>query len=277
MMRRRLLILLLLFALPAWAASEARTFRIGLFPYLSPITLIAAHQSLARYLEQALHQPVELLTAPDFRTFIERTDAGEYDAVLTAPHLARMAEQNGGYKATAIYDQKLRAVIIVAADSRLLSVQDLRGATIAEPDPLAIVGALAREMLTSAGLGSNEVHWFVAHSHNGAALSVASGRADAAVVGSVPFAHLSEGLRGSLRVLATSRAIPNEAWMVSTRLGDDRQRAFQSALLDFSTTPAGRHYLKINNLEGIRPLRDGELKSMDFYAALVSEQLGRRR
>jgi phosphonate transport system substrate-binding protein len=278
MTRRWLLILLMVLAPSAWAENgNPAPFRIGLFPYLSPLTLIAAHQPLARYLEQRLQQPVELMTAPDFRTFIERTDAGAYDAVLTAPHLARLAEQNGNYKPVAIYDQKLRALLVVAADSRRVSIHDLRGATIAEPDPLAIVGALAREMLAAAGLGSKDVRWFLAHSHNGAALAVASGRADAAVVGSNPFARLPEELRSNLRILTTSEAIPNEAWLVNARLSQDRQRAFQAALLSFSATPAGQHYLRINNLEGLHPLRNDELKAMDAYTAQVRDQLGRPR
>lgn len=278
MMGRWLLLLLMLFAPFAWAANGGQApFRIGLFPYLSPLTLIAAHQPMARYLEQRLRQPVELLTAPDYRTFVERTDAGAYDAVLTAPHLARLAERSGNYKPVAIYDQKLRALLVVAADSHRLSIHDLRGAIIAEPDPLAIVGALAREMLATAGMGNEDVRWFVAHSHNGAALAVASGRADAAVIGSNPFARLPEELRSNLRILAISQAIPNEAWLVNTRLDKARQRDFQTALMSFSSTPAGQHYLRTNNLEGLHPLRDDELKAMDSYTAQVRVQLGRQR
>lgn len=274
-MKRLIALLLLIAFVPLSASADGRQapFRIGLFPNLSPLTLIATHQPVAKYLEKTFGQPVELMTAPDFRTFIERADAGAYDAVLAAPHLARLIEQGGRYQAVAAYDQKLRAVMIVPAESARATVADLKGATIAEPDALALVGMLARQMLASAGLKAGDVHWFYAHSHNGAALAVISGRADAAVIGSVPYALMSEAQRSNVRILATSPANPNHVWLVNRQLGEDRRRAFRAAMLGLPKTVEGRHYLKNNGYGGIHRLQEDELKSMDPFVDMVRERL----
>ena len=274
-MRRFLVIFLLLaLALPASAKdTNIAPLRIGLFPNLSPLTLFALHRPLAKYLETALGRPVELATAPDFRSFVERTGAGDYDAVLTAPHLARLAEQDGRYEAAATYDQELRAILVVPTASPITHVSDLRGAKIAEPDPLAVVSMLGQQMLEAAGLGPGAVHWINAHSHNGAVLSVSSGLANAAVVGNVPYAQLSEGARINLRILATSRAIPNQAWLLNKRLSESQRQAFKTALMQFARTSAGRRYLKWNNYGAIRLLQPNELKTLDPFAAKARMQL----
>ncbi|MBK7415968.1 MAG: hypothetical protein IPJ38_13465 [Dechloromonas sp.] len=51
------------------------------------------YQPLAK-LERELKQPIQLLTAPDFETFVKRVVDGEYDVAVLAPHYARLATRN---------------------------------------------------------------------------------------------------------------------------------------------------------------------------------------
>jgi phosphonate transport system substrate-binding protein len=210
-MRRLAILLLLVFwPLATSAADKANEpLQIGLFPNLTPLTLITSYQPLRLYLEKTLHRPVAMVTAPDFRSFVERTQHGDYDIVLTAPHLARLAEQEAGYVAVATYAAKLQALILVAKNSPVRRLEDLRGARVAVPDPLAVVNMLGRERLQEAGLADTDYTLLNTHSHNGAALAVLHEDALAAIVGSAPYAQLAEGMRKDLRVLASSRSFPN--------------------------------------------------------------------
>jgi phosphonate transport system substrate-binding protein len=274
---KRLAALLLLLALPfasTRAADTERHFRIGLFPNLTPLTLITLYQPLRRHLEKALHHQVDLMTAPDFRTFVKRTEDGDYDAVLTAPHLARLAEQDANYIPVATYNENLQALLIVARNSPVRQISDLRGAKIAVPDPLALVNMLGRDLLDQAGLDRSSYTLINAHSHNGAALATLSGDAQAAIVGSVPYAQIPEGTRRGLRTLASSQTVPNQVWLVSARLDAGARRMFVDALLDFAATADGRAFLKSRGCGGIRKLRPGELNALNPFAQETRKQLG---
>jgi phosphonate transport system substrate-binding protein len=272
---RRVFIQLLLLSPLAAAATDgvSDTLRVGLFPNLTPVTLITAYQPVRLYLEKAMSRPVTVLTAPDFRTFVERTQSGAYDIVLTAPHLARLAELEGGYEPVAIYGSRLQALILIARNSPITKLEDLRGKKVAMPDPLALVNMLGGEMLRKAGVAETEYVWVNAHSHNGAALAVLREDAQAAVIGSVPYAQLAEGIRKDLRLLASSKTITNQCWLVSKRIDADQRLSIQDALLRFSDTPAGRRFLDSRGCGEIRKILPDELKSLDVYAREVKRRL----
>ena len=86
----------LLFALGG-ASADNTTIEIGILPTLSTRTILATYQPLREYVEEKLGQPVTLVTAADYRTFLDRTQRGEYRFVVTAPHYARLAQSEAGY------------------------------------------------------------------------------------------------------------------------------------------------------------------------------------
>jgi phosphonate transport system substrate-binding protein len=272
--RRDFLFLLCFLPLSASAVNETdNTLKIGLFPNLTPFTLIAVHQPIRLYLEQQLHRPVQLLTAPDFRSFARRTQRGEYDLVLTAPHLARLAELDAGYVPVATYDEELQALLLVAKHAPFTRLTELRGTKIAIPDPLAVVNMLGLEMLNKAGVSESEYVLVNAHSHNGAALAVLRGEAQAAILGSVPFAQLASEVRNELRVLASSRPIQSQYWLVNGRVDANQRRQIQNALLQFSATPEGRKYMASRGCRGVRKTAPDELRSEDAFAREVRKLL----
>lgn len=263
-------LLLLCLSAPTWPAAQAGALlKVGLFPNLTPLTLIAMYQPLRQDLEQRLGRPVELLTAPNFQTFATRTGQGQYDIILTAPHLARLAEQEGGYEAIATYDNKLQALIVVPAASPLKSLAELRGAEIAEPDTLAVVSMIGRDMLANAGVDPAGETWLTTHSHNGAVVATLAGRTKAAVIGSMPYSQMPAGTRNSLRIIAASRIIPNQVWLASRKLTAEERQAIQGALLAFADSATGQAFLKTHACGTLRKPQPGELIPMDPYARQV--------
>ena len=95
--RRAVLLGLLLLAIgsrPAVGASDPLVF--GVFPNMTAKQIVETYRPLAEALEKTLNRRVVIYTARDFATFIERTRRGEYDILLTAPHLAWLASQDPG-------------------------------------------------------------------------------------------------------------------------------------------------------------------------------------
>jgi len=248
---------------------------IGVFPYLSTRTVLTIHQPLREYLEKAYGRPVQLYTAPDFKTFVERTQHGDYDVVVTAPHFARLAQIEAGYVPLAMHTRELRGLVVVAKQSPYKDIDDLRGKTIAIPNRLAIVSSMSLQLLRNRGLQpGNDFKLLAAASHNSGVLSVQRGEAQAAITEASALQQMPDELKGSMRVLATTDQVPHVMYLAHSRLGAAETGKIKAALLRFAESPEGRAFLENNGFEGLRPVDDADLKRMDPYVKELKHMLG---
>lgn len=259
---------------PVHAAGSETPLRFGVFPNLSARALVQLYQPMQAYLEKALGQPVIIYSAPDFRTFLERTYNREYDLVVIAPHLARLAQSEADYLPLFSYTQELHALVVTAKTSAIHNLEDLRGKTVALPDRLAIIPVLGLRLLRNQGLQPDgDFKPLYAASHSNSALAVQRGDAQGAIVGSMPYAQFPDELRNSLRVLAQSEAIPNQFLLASPHLAAPQIEALRKALSAFAASAEGRRFLENNGFGGLKPATDAELRKMETYARDVQTLL----
>lgn len=252
-----------LLAKPSVAAEKPLI--LGIFPYLSGYSVVSKFAPLRDYLAAELKRPVQVYTAPDFRTFIERTQRGDYDIALTAPHLARLAILEANYAPLATYASTLQTLIVVKKDAPYTTLADLHGKSIAIPDKLAIVTLLGTQLLARANLRQDRDYTLVVTlSHSSAALSVQYGQNDAAIIGSNPFNQLTPEEQAGLRVLARSAPIPTQYYIAHKRLGSRQIARLQSLLVTFAkNTPSGQKFIEENHFLGITASAGDELKQLD--------------
>ena len=219
------------------------------------------------YLERQLGRPVVLLTAPDFRTFYDRTRKGNYDLVITPPHLARLAETESGYVPLVTYQNGLDALLLVAKDGPIKALADLRGKAIGMPDLLALAPMAGRRWLEQRGLRAGTDYTLrISAPHNTAVLSVMRGDTDAAMVGSGPYRLMPAELRAGVRVLANMGTVINATFMANPRLSTEERARIKESLLAFANeSPAGQKFVKDNGFGGMKPLSSLDLKTMDTY------------
>jgi len=268
--------LLALLALsPARAADKPLEF--GVFPNLSARTVVTLYQPLRTYLEKRLGRPVNIYTAPDFKVFVQRSLKREYDFLVAAPHFARLAQQEAGYRPLAVYSRELRAILVVAKDGPMKSVADLKGQTVALPDAIALMSMFAVQLLRDGGLNpGKDVTLADARSHDNAVSSVLLGDSAAAATSAAPLAQMPDDLKNGVRVLATSDKAPHQIFMASPKLSAAETERLGKLLLDFAATPEGRRFIETNRFGGIRPVTETELKQLDPYALEVKRMLGIR-
>ncbi len=271
---RVLLPLLLLANCGGVFAAGARPLVFGLFPNLSPRTLVATYQPMRDFLEAELGRPVELVTAANFDAFTRRMLAKEYDLMVAAPHLARLGQLDAGYHLLAHYGQPIQAWVVVAADSGLRDTRQLAGKRVAIPDKLAIMSSLGVAMLAKSGLQPElDYQMYEAKSHNNAALSVLNRQADAAVIGSIPFQLLAKEVQAQLRVIEQSKPIPSQYFAASGGLSSRERKQILQALLRFAGTAGGKNFLERYGMLDIVAAKPDELKEMDAQAKQVRQWL----
>lgn len=249
------------------ADASVKPLEVGIIPNVSTHALFAAYQPMRLYLEQRLGRPVILLTAPDFRTFYERTGKGDYDLVITPPHLARLAELESGYVPLTTYQNGLDALLLVAKSGQIKTVADLRGKSIGMPDLLALAPMAGRHWLEQRGLKAHIDYTLrITAPHNTAVLSVMRGDTDAAIVGSGPYQLMPAELRDGVRILANVGTVINATFMAHPRLSADERTRIKGALLAFANeSPEGKKFVMDNEFGGMKPLSSRDLKTMDRY------------
>lgn len=261
---------------PAACADKPLVF--GIFPNMTAKQIVETYQPLATAMEKKLQRRVVVYSARDFRTFVERTRKGEYDILLTAPHLAWLARQDVGYRPLLKYAKQTRGLLVVKAASPYIEPDTLRGRTIASADPIAVAVMAAQAELAAYGLKRGiDYRTTEAGTHFNAVMQVINGRADAAVLGMHPYLLMSPELRQQLRVLIETPPLSSLMYLTHPRLRDREATAVRLALLDFADTPEGQAFMQRGGYGGFVAVDGSELRAFRPYALQAQELLRARR
>ncbi len=271
---RWLLISLLAFFSLRVYAQEAPLV-IGILPTLSARVLLNNYQPFRIYLEQTLKRPIEMVTATDFTTFHKSTMAGEYDIVVTAAHLGRLAQLEAGYLPLATYKSTNRAILMTSKTAPLKSIQDLRGRTVATLDRFAIIVGQTLVWLQEQKLQERkDFRLLETSSHNSAAYSVLSGESVLAIISPAGWKQIPANIQDGLQIFATLPSIPGVMWLANPRLARETPH-LKSVLLNFSPNlPEGKQFFDVTGYQDMREVTPEEMKSLDPYIPYLKQHLG---
>lgn len=260
------------------AVSADRPLVFGVFPSMSARQLVESYRPLADALEQRLHRRVLIYSARDFLTFVERTRQGEYDILLTAPHLAWLARQDAGYRPLLKYAQPARGLLVVKTDSPFRDVESLRGRAIATAAPIALaVLALEAELAAHGMRRSIDYQTSDSATHTNAAMQVVGGRADAAMLGLHPYNLMPPKLRRQLRILAETPPLSSLMYLTHPRVRAAEAQAAGEALLDFARSPEGQAFMQRGGYGGFAEVDGSELRAFRPYALQTQQILRKSR
>ena len=266
-------LLLLAMGIPtAFGADKPLVF--GVFPNLTARQIVEIYRPLADVLEKHLQRRIVIYSARDFKTFVERTRQGEYDILLTAPHLAWLARQEAGYRPLLKYARPVRGLLVVKSDSPFDSPEALRGHTIATADSIALAVLAIHAELAAYGLRHNiDYHPMDSGTHTNAVMQVINGRADAAVLGLHPYNLLHPELRQQLRVLAETPPLSSLMYLTHPRLRDAEAQAVRRALLSFAATSEGQAFMQRGGYGGFADADGNKLQAFHPYALQAQDML----
>lgn len=181
-------------------------------------------------------------------------------------------KKNGAYPITASvrHGQKgYKGLIIIAADSNIRSLAELKGRTVALGDPLSASGNLyPRAILRAAGVGDHDYRALNLSSASAIVLSVLSGKVDAGAIyndarnNPEVLKRFPQALSGT-RILAETQMIPADPQIVRVDLNRAQVQKLQKALLAISDDAEGRDWLKsLFNIDALSPANDAEYDSL---------------
>ena len=259
----------------ARAATDAATpLILGVFPSMTAKQTVELYQPLARLMEKRLRRRVVIYSARDFKTFVERTRQGDYDILLTAPHLAWLARQDAGYRPLLKYAQPVRGLLVVKSTSPYRVADDLRGQTIATPDAIAVVTLAVQADMAAHGLRRNVDYQTIEYgTHLNAVMQVIQGRAAAAMVGLLPYRLMPDEMRQQLRILIETAPLSSLMYLTHPRLRDQEANAIRHALLDFANTPEGKAFMQHGGYGGFVAVDGSELRAFRPYALQAEEMM----
>lgn len=265
-----LALLLLVTAPTTLLAAESGSLVMGIFPYLNAHKLYRIYLPVKHHLEQVLNRPVILVTAPDYRSFLERTAAGDYDLVVTAPHFALLAEQESGFRRVAKALPRLQGALIVRRDQDIEWIADLKGRAVAMPDELAIITFLGEELMQQHDLNTEEdIQIQNVAGINRPILLVSRGQVDAAVTVAGVINSMPVYVQDSLKVLDLTRDVPHIMFMASPDLDDVSYQIIHDALLEFPESGPGGRFFRDSQLGGLEPILDEDMQALEDFVVLL--------
>lgn len=246
----------------SWPA-RAEGLVLGVVPHVAASQLAGQYFPLRDLVARTLRRPVTLLSAPDERTFAERTQRGDFDLVLTAPHLARRAER-AGWRRVVQTGYQLEVVILARAGSELQQLADLRGHTLAigprDSYAYRIVAAdLAREGLAL----EQDVPVLTAPGFNDVMYALQRGDATAGTASRLQWRKATQSQHAAAREIHVAPPMPGYFVMAHPRLAEADLAALRRALSDFRETALGQLYFRKTDQIDFRPIDDATTQRVD--------------
>jgi phosphonate transport system substrate-binding protein len=263
------------FAARAASAQSAESLEIGVLPNISARTLMAQYQPMREYLSRVQARPVQVSTAPSWSRFHERTLALEYDIVVTAAHLARLAQLERGYVPVLRYAPDIKALIATAKSRPLKSIQDLRGQTLVLSNAQSLVTFRGMQWLAENGLQLNRDYRTVkVPTDDSVGSVVVRGDAAAALLSSGEFRATPDAVKSQFEVMTAFAEVPGFVVLASPRLPAAAVQSLKAQLLAFANSAAeGKTFFGNTGFTGMSELPASVMTSMDAFVDATRKAL----
>ena len=269
-MRRRSLFLAMLSGCAlsprAWSQAAA-PLEIGLLPNLSPRELLAQYQPMREYLARGLSRAIQVSTAPSWTAFEQRTLDLEYDVVVTAANMARVAQIDRGYVPLLSYTPDIKGMVVYATRRPIKSVAALRGQTLVLSNPQSLVTMRGMQWLAGNGLlRGQDFKTIATPTDDSVGNVVVRGDAIAAMVSGGEYRAIPDAIKAQLQVLSVFAEVAGFIVLASPKLSPSQASAIKDQLRRFATDSVeGKAFFSSTGFTGMRELAPGVMESMDPY------------
>ncbi|MBV5278820.1 MAG: PhnD/SsuA/transferrin family substrate-binding protein [Campylobacteraceae bacterium] len=236
--------------------------RVGVAPHSSARIIYETHQDVKLFLEKKFERPVEIVTAKSFSEFAKRCNEGQsYDAILTSPNLAYLAQHLAKYQPFMTYTKGLETTILSRTPDVLKSAN--RPLRVAGQDPISFSTLTAQEWLEKSGLkeGKDIVYSYYTSASDSLGTILTSGAFDMVIMSWPNYLKLSEDIKSKVHIFYHSPTAPSRIYLAKEGNGITLLQ-WEEALDAFALSAQGRAHLEATQLQGFKKLSLDALESM---------------
>lgn len=267
--------------------ADAKGLTLGLIPAENNEEMIQKFEPMRQYLEQKTGEPIKVFTATDYTGVIEAMKKGRIDIAWFGPLSYVLAEREANAEAFAVgvrSDTGLstyRSIFVVPEGSKVQSIQDLKGKSVAFVDPASTSGSLIPTYLVKQATGMMPKEFFgqftYAGSHDAAEMAVKNKSVDAAADNDITYDKmLKKGLitEQSNRVLLKSDPLPGSPLTYRKDLPEDTKRKIRDAILNAHKEMAKvTGYGELSQYVAATPAEYQKIRDLVSELGLVREQM----
>lgn len=261
----------------AWAQSAAGgpgvkdELRLSVAPYLAPARMEELYTPMAVALSEAMGRPVVFRTTSTFDRYYEQIVSGSFDITLLHAFFYVAAVDQHSFLPIARMREPFTGMLVVPSQSAIKSLEDLRGKIIATPPEYLPTVHLVRRLMRERGFDPEQQ--FVMKSFRSVESCLQQIVIDeAAACICPPFAlpGAEKRLNVKFRTIVESQAVPNLTFVAHARMSSSEQARLREAVINWSSTDAGRKLMQSIGTSGFVVAKDAEydnvrrlMKSLD--------------
>jgi len=259
----RLFILASLFFIPlsvsATQKQAIKTYKFGVFPYLSPNAINEIYLPVSQELSNVLTKKVSLNTESTHRQFLKNLNNEYYDIALIPPFWYPVAVDKRNYLPIVKMQEPFISKIMVLEDSEIYSVNDLKDKIIATPPVSSPVVNLAVKSLTEQGIFPGRDLIFKDNETAEECLRKVFTKEASACI-SPPYApsHFEKKMSIKLRSVHSSSAIPSAALVIHSRVDPLIRNTIRDSFISWKDTNEGRSMLNKMHTKSYVPINPQE-------------------
>ncbi len=249
--------------------------KLLVFPYQSPKAIIELYEPLGARLEKKLGKKVEIFSAADGKTFIEKARRGDYDILHSSP-TAYYKLKLDGYKVIAKGVPAFYGGVLVRQESEIKAVEDLKGKKVAAVGNFSYAGyQFVLPSLAAKGIDpQKEVEFSFLEKVDTIVYGVINKKYDAGLLRIDALERpVFAAVRDLLRVVVRSPEIPQFPFVVKGSMDATTVAAVQEALTTISPEqPDDKELLQKMQIEKIVVATDADydafyeqVKDTDFF------------
>jgi phosphonate transport system substrate-binding protein len=251
---------ILLFSIPTpgiTAQAQEKNYVLGVFPHLPPRDLEEVYAPMAADLGKAIGSRIVLRSNTTFERFMENLDKQIFDIAFVQPFdYVRIADKYG-YRPLAVRKEKLATIVVVKEDSKLKTLADIKGKTVALPPRVAAVSYLLKGHLKQEKIiPGKDVKLSHHRSHMSCMQQVLIGEAVACGTAAPAVRFFEHKTKVKMRVIGKTREIPHALFVIHPRVPRSEREQLSNRILGWAKTEDGMKMLKRGKLSPFIKITD---------------------
>jgi phosphonate transport system substrate-binding protein len=259
----------------ATALSNEDEYVLAVFPYLAPRQIENIYAPITAALSEALGRQVRLTSSLSYTKFVRSLNEESFDLVFVQPFDYVSIADAYGYQPLVTRDEPLPAILVVADNSPVKTLSDLRDKIIALPPEVAAVSRLVKDHLIKSGYADNlDNRLQYQKSHFACMHQVIVGKAQACGTAPPAVRFFRQKTDAKLRVISQTMAIPNSLFAAHPRVSPQERQKIVDTMMSWPGTAEGKKLLERAKVKAFVPIDDS---AYDIVRAMSQKEVSKQQ